>query len=93
MEFSRVIDQSIFFSNFNDELMKLESHVEEKNLSSILNIWQLKSYDKGTMVRFSDAKGKVQMGTFLGLDEIGGLIIGENSGIKKIYSGDVYFGS
>ena len=64
-----------------------------ENLSSILNIWQLKSYDKGTMVRIADAKGKVQTGTFLGLDEIGGLIVGEKSGSKKVYSGEVYFGS
>ena len=27
------------------------------------------------------------------IDEIGGLIVGENSGVKKIYSGAVYFGS
>ena len=38
-------------------------------------------------------KRKVKTGTFLGLDELGGLIVGENSGVKKIYSGDVYFGS
>ena len=41
----------------------------------------------------SDNKRKVKTGTFLGLDELGGLIVGENSGVKKIYSGDVYFGS
>ena len=36
---------------------------------------------------------QINSGTFLGLDEIGGLIVGENDGVKKIYSGDVYFGS
>ena len=87
------IDQSMFFGNFSDELIKLEAYVGEKNLSSILNIWQLRTYDKGTKISISNARGKVQRGTFLGLDDIGGLIIGENSGVKKVYSGDVYFGS
>ena len=27
------------------------------------------------------------------IDEIGGLIVSESSGVKKIYSGDIYFGS
>ena len=40
-----------------------------------------------------DNKGEINSGTFLGLDEIGGLILGKNDGVKKIYSGDVYFGS
>ena len=30
---------------------------------------------------------------YLGLDKIGGLVLVENNGVKKIYSGDVYFGS
>ena len=85
--------KSIFFGEFNDQLVKLGSRIPEENLSSILNLWQARSYDKGSKVEISDSKGKINSGTFLGLDEIGGLILGENTGVKKIYSGDVYFGS
>ena len=87
------INRSIFFSEFNDQLVKLESTIPEENLSSILKLWQARSYDKGSKVQVSDYKGEINSGTFLGLDEIGGLILGENTGVKKIYSGDVYFGS
>jgi len=87
------INRSIFFSEFNDQLVKLGSRIQEENLSSILKLWQARSYDKGSRVQISDNKGKINSGTFLGLDEIGGLILGENTGVKKIYSGDVYFGS
>ena len=86
------INRSIFFSEFNDQLVKLGSSIPEENLSSILKLWQARSYDKGSKVQISDNKGEINSGTFLGLDEIGGLILGENTGIKKIYSGDVYFG-
>ena len=87
------INRSIFFSELNDQLVKLGSRVPEENLSLILKLWQARSYDKGSKVQISDNKGKINSGTFLGLDEIGGLILGENTGVKKIYSGDVYFGS
>lgn len=87
------INRSIFFSEFNDQLVKLGSRIPEENLSSILKLWQARSYDKGSKVQISDNKGEINSGTFLGLDEIGGLILGENTGVKKIYSGDVYFGS
>ena len=87
------INRSIFFSEFNDQLVKLGSSIPEENLSSILKLWQARSYDKGSKVQISDNKGEINSGTFLGLDEIGGLIVGENNGVKKIYSGDVYFGS
>ncbi len=87
------INQSIFFSEFNDQLVKLGSEISEKNLCSVLKLWQARSYDKGSKVQVTDNKGKINSGSFLGLDEIGGLILGENTGIKKIYSGDVYFGS
>ena len=82
-----------FFRNFSYELNELESYVQERKMSSILSVWQTRSYDKGTMIQISDNKRKIKTGTFLGLDELGGLIVGENSGVKKIYSGDVYFGS
>ena len=87
------IDVKKFFRNFSYELNQLESYVQERELSSILSVWQTRSYDKGTMIHISDNKKKVKTGKFLGLDELGGLIVGENSGVKKIYSGDVYFGS
>ena len=87
------INRSIFFSEFNDQLVKLGSRISEENFSSILKLWQARSYDKGSRVQISDNKGEINSGTFLGLDEIGGLILGENTGVKKIYSGDVYFGS
>ena len=87
------INQLGFFSKFNDELIKLGSCVTEKNLCSILNFWELRSYDKGTLVNISDFKGHVHTGLFLGLDQIGGLIVGNSSGVKQVYSGDVYFGS
>ena len=87
------INRSIFFSEFNDQLVKLGSSIPEENLSSILKLWQARSYDKGSKVQISDNKGEINSGTFLGLDEIGGLILGENTGVKKIYSGEVYFGS
>ena len=87
------INQSIFFSGFNDQLVKLGSKISEKNLCSVLKLWQARSYDKGSKVQISDNKGEINSGTFLGLDEIGGLILGDNDGVKKIYSGDVYFGS
>ena len=82
-----------FFKTFNDELIKLEANIEEKNLHTILKLWQTRSYDKGASIKFSDKEGEIKVGIFLGLDELGGLIVGENSGVKKIYSGDVYFGS
>ncbi len=87
------IDRSSFFSKFNDELILLEPNILEQNLRSVLNFWQARSYDKGSKVKFSIKKGEIKTGTFLGLDELGGLIICENTGIKKIYSGDVYFRS
>ncbi len=87
------INQSIFFSKFNDQLVKLGSKIVEQNLCSILRLWQARSYEKGSKIYISDNKGEIKTGTFLGLDEIGGLILGENNGFKKIYSGDVYFGS
>ena len=87
------INQSIFFGKFNAQLVKLGSRINEQNLCSILRLWQARSYNKGSKINISDNKGEISTGTFLGLDEIGGLIFGENTGIKKIYSGDVYFGS
>ena len=87
------IDQLTFFSKFNDELKELGSFVAEKDLCSILDFWKLRSYDIGTVIKISDNKGGINTGTFLGLDEIGGLIVSDNSGTKRIYSGDVYFGS
>ncbi len=87
------INQSIFFSEFNYQLVKLGSNITEENLCLILNLWQARSYDKGSEVIISNNKGEINSGTFLGLDEIGGLILRENTGVKKIYSGDVYFGS
>ncbi len=87
------IDQVNFFRGFNNELMKLEAFINETNLNFILEFWQEKSYEKGSIIRFHDEKGKIKKGKFLGLDEVGGLIIDEISGVKKIYSGDVYFGS
>ena len=86
------IDQLNFFSKFIDELKELGSYVAEKDLCSILNLWKPRSYDIGTLIQISDNKGGINTGTFLGLDEIGGLIVSDNSGTKKIYSGDVYFG-
>ncbi len=90
---SHEICQSSFFSEFNYELKELGSYVEENDFGSILNLWKPRSYDKGTIIQISDNKGKVNTGKFLGLDKIGGLIVSDNSGTKKIYSGDVYFGS
>ena len=58
-----------------------------------MNLWKLRSYDIGTIIQISDNKGGIKTGTFVGLDEIGGLIVSDNSGTKRIYSGDVYFGS
>ena len=87
------ICQIKFFSKFNDELKELGSYIEEKDLGSILKLWKPRSYDKGTTIQISDNKGGVNLGKFLGLDEIGGLIVSDHSGTKKIYSGDVYFGS
>ena len=87
------IDQLNFFSKFNDELKELGSFVAEKDLCSILNMWKPRSYDIGTIIQISDNKGGINTGTFLGLDEVGGLMVSDNSGAKKIYSGDVYFGS
>ncbi len=87
------INQSTFFSGFNDQLIKLGSKIPEKKLCSVLKLWQARSYDKGSQVQITDSKGKINSGSFLGLDEIGGLILDENTGVKKIYSGDVYFGS
>ena len=87
------IDQLTFFSKFNDELKELGSFVAEKDLCSILNLWKPRSYDIGTTIQISDNKGEIKTGTFLGLDEVGGLMVSDNSGTKKIYSGDVYFGS
>ena len=87
------IDQRTFFKKFNNELKQLETFVKEKNLCSILNLWEPRSYDKGTPIQISDNRGGVNMGLFLGLDEIGGLIVSDKSGTKKIYSGDIYFGS
>ena len=60
---------------------------------SILKLWQARSYDKGSKIHIFNNKREIKTGTFLGLDEIGGLILGEDTGVKKIYSGDVYFGS
>ncbi len=86
------IDQFSFFKDFNNELISLESYIEESNLNSVLKFWQKKSYEIGSIVQFSDKKGKINKGKFLGLDELGGLIIEDIAGVKKIYSGDVYFG-
>ena len=82
-----------FFNKFSDELRELGLYVEENDLASILKLWKHRSYDKGTQIQVSDNKGGVNSGKFLGLDELGGLIMSDNSGTKKIYSGDVYFGS
>ena len=90
---SNAIDQVKFFKDFNNELIYLESYIDESNLNSVLELWQKKSYKKGSIIQFSDQKGKIKKGKFLGLDELGGLMIDEISGVKKIYSGDVYFGS
>ncbi|MDC3017500.1 biotin--[acetyl-CoA-carboxylase] ligase [Paracoccaceae bacterium] len=87
------INRSIFFSEFNDQLVKLGTNIPEEELCSVLKLWQDRSYDKGSKIQITDNKGKINSGTFLGLDEIGGLILGDNTGFKKIYSGDVYFGS
>ncbi len=82
-----------FFRAFNHELIALETYTEERKFHTILKLWQTRSYDRGAMIKFSGKKGEINTGIFLGLDEIGGLIVGEGSGVKKIYSGDVYFGS
>ena len=82
-----------FFNKFSDELKDLGFYVEENGLASILKHWKHRSYDKGTQIQVSDNKGGVYSGKFLGLDEVGGLIVSDSSGTKKIYSGDVYFGS
>ena len=82
-----------FFRTFNKELIKLEACIEEKKIHTILKLWQTRSYDRGAVIKFSGKKGEIKSGIFLGLDEIGGLIVGKGSGVKKIYSGDVYFGS
>ena len=58
-----------------------------------MDFWQKKSYEKGSIVQFSDQRGKMRKGKFLGLDELGSLIIDDISGVKKLYSGDVHFGS
>ena len=87
------IRQVSFFNKFSDELKDLGLYVEENDLTSILKLWKHRSYDIGTQIQVSDNKGGVNSGKFLGLDEIGGLIMSDNSGTKKIYSGDVYFGS
>ncbi len=87
------IRQVSFFNKFSDELKELGLYVEENDLTSILKLWKYRSYDKGTQIQVSDNKGGVNSGKFLGLDELGGLIVSDNSGTKKIYSGDVYFGS
>ena len=86
------IDPVSFFKDFNDELINLESYIYENNLNTILEFWQKKSYGRGSIVHFSDEKGKIKKGRFLGLDELGGLMIDDISGVKKMYSGDVYFG-
>ena len=78
---------------FNNELIALGAKVKEKDLGLILNLWKRRSYDKGTNIQISDNRGGVNSGIFIGLDEIGGLIVSDSSGTKKIYSGDVYFGS
>ena len=90
---SDTIDQVSFFKDFNNELIRLESYVDENKLNHILYFWQKKSYEKGSIVQFSDQRGKMRKGKFLGLDELGSLIIDDISGVKKLYSGDVYFGS
>ena len=90
---NKKIDPYSFLSVLNDELIGLGSYVEEKNLCEILKFWEPLSYDKGTKVHIFDEKGKPKTGKFLGLDEMGGLIVDEKSGLKKIYSGNVYFGS
>ena len=90
---SNAIDQVKFFKDFNNELIYLESYIDESNLNFILELWQKKSYEPGSIIQFSDQKGKIKKGKFLGLDELGGLMIDDISGVKKIYSGDVYFGS
>ena len=85
--------RSMVYMKFKDELKELGLIVEENDLASILKLWKHRSYDKGTQIQVSDNKGGVNSGKFLGLDELGGLIVSDNSGTKKIYSGDVYFGS
>ena len=87
------IDFVSFFRTFNKELIKLEAYIEEKKIHTVLKLWQTRSYEKGSIIKFSGKKGELNSGIFLGLDEIGGLIVGKGSGVKKIYSGDVYFGS
>ena len=90
---NREICQVSFFNKFRDELNELEFCVGENDLASILKLWKHRSYDKGTQIQVSDNNGGVTSGKFLGLDELGGLIVSDSSGTKKIYSGDVYFGS
>ena len=58
-----------------------------------MNLWKPRSYDIGTIIKISENTGAVNTGKFLGLDEIGGLIVSDNAGTRKVYSGDVYFGS
>ena len=87
------IDPVNFFSKFENEIESLGTHVKEKDLGFILNLWKRRSYDKGTTIQISDNRGGVNSGIFIGLDEIGGLIVSDSSGTKKIYSGDVYFRS
>ena len=87
------ICQVSFFNKFNDEIKELGSYLEENDLGSILNLWKPRSYDQGTKIQISDNSGRVKSGKFLGLDDMGGLIVSDNSGTKKIYSGDVYFGN
>ena len=82
-----------FFRTFNQELIKLEAYIDETKIHTILKLWETRSYDKGVIIKFSGKRGEIKSGIFLGLDEIGGLIVGESSGVKKVYSGDVYFGS
>ena len=87
------ICQESFFNKFSDELKELGFYVERNDLASVLKLWERRSYDKGTQIQVSDNKRGVSSGMFLGLDELGGLIVSDGSGTKKIYSGDVYFGS
>ena len=87
------ICQSSFFSRFNNDLKELGSYVQENDLGAILNLWKPRSYDIGTIIKISENTGAVNTGKFLGLDEIGGLIVSDNAGTRKVYSGDVYFGS
>ena len=87
------IDILSFFKSFSKQLIDLETNLGSKGLKFVLDLWQERTFEKGTKVRVTDQNNEVRAGEFLGLDEIGGLIVMSSSGKKGVYSGDVYFGS